>query len=347
MDINLLRKYRKLKEVIKEYESLKLRISDLECEIRKEKNRNNRLEKRIWEQDRKIQYYHNSLLLDEQYPQELAKWYFKRTGKRLDLDNPETYNEKIQWFKLYGVTPLIKELVDKYRVRQYVKERIGEEYLVPLLGVWDYPEEIDFSVLPQSFVIKANHGCKYNYIVKDKSSLNKEDFLRKANEWLDEEYAFHSGFELQYRGIPRCVIAEQYLENTDGDLYDYKMWCFNGRVEYIQFLSGRNNELKMDFYNREWQLQEFTYDYSNSGIVRERPDNLQTMIELAEKLANGFPHVRVDFYRLNDGKLYFGEMTFTSCSGVCHWNIPDFDKSLGKLFVYPGMKHGDEIDDIS
>ncbi len=244
------------------------------------------------------------MLPPEQYSEELKEWYFSRTGNRLNLDNPKTYNEKIQWFKLYGVTPQIRDLCDKYRVRSYVASKIGEEYLVPLIGKWKYPEEIDFSVLPEKFVIKANHGCKYNYIVTDKSKVDIEDFCHKANKWLQQDYAFYSGFEMQYHGIDRCLIGEAYLENQAGELYDYKVWCFNGRAEFIEVIKGRGEKLTIDFYDREWRLQSFTHGYPNNDIPCPCPDNLDEMIAKAEVLAADFPHVRVDFYRCNDGKLY-------------------------------------------
>ena len=273
-------------------------------------------------------------LPESRYPEELKRWYFKRTGKKLDLDNPKTYNEKIQWFKLYGVTDLITKLADKYEVREYVSSIIGQDYLVPLLGVWDYPEEIDFSALPDKFVLKANHGCGYNYIVTDKNKLDKDSLIKLANKWLSEDYALKYAFEMQYHNIRRRIIAEAYIENGNNDLYDYKVWCFNGKAEYIMFLSNRKHGLTMDFYDRNWNHLDMTYNYPNSKVSIPKPKNLDELLDCAEKLAKGFPHVRVDFYRLNDGKIYFGEMTFTSYSGVCAWNPPEVDFELGRKFDY-------------
>lgn len=306
--------------------------------VRDLRNRINHLEDRVRQMERMQRYYYHATLSEAYYPEELSKIYFDRTGQRLNLSDPRTYNEKIQWFKLYGITPEITMLADKYKVREYVAERIGEEYLVPLLGHWRYPEDIDFAALPDKFVLKANHGCGYNYIVQDKANMDISDCIAQANRWLKEDYCYW-GFEMQYHGIEKMLIAEQYLENAEGDLYDYKVWCFNGRAEYIMFLTNRKQGLTMDFYDRDWNFVPITYNHPNSGIRIPRPDNIDELIDRAEKLAEGLAHVRVDFYRTNEGRLYFGEMTFTSCSGTCKWNPPETDFTLGELFDYPGMNN--------
>lgn len=326
-------KWKELRYSLRKIRQLEEEVALFKSSLLAEKLRNDRLEKHIREQERLIQYNYYSLLSPDKYPQELEKWYFKRTGKRLNLANPQTYNEKIQWFKLYGVTPQIRDLVDKYKVRSYVADIIGEEYLIPLLGVWNTPEEIDFSKLPDKFVIKANHGCRYNYIVRDKSKLNIADLYKKANQWLQEEYAFHSGFELQYLGIQRCLIAEEYMDNGDGNLNDFKFRCFNGKVRMLAFCSNRKDGLCMDFFDRDWNHLPIRYnDLPSRGAGIPRPDNLDEMIEIAERLAEGFAHVRIDLYRMNDGKILFGEMTFTPSSGAAKWDPPELDYELGQLF---------------
>ena len=265
----------------------------------------------------------------------LQKWYKKKTGKTLDIDNPKTYNEKIQWLKLYDSTTLKSELADKYKVREWVKEKIGEEYLIPLLGVWDSFDDIDFDKLPNKFVLKCNHGCGFNLIVKDKSKLDIKKAKKKVNKWLSKDYGY-KGCELHYLKIPKKIIAEEYIENTKGDLFDYKIWYFNGKAHYIQFLSERNTKgLKMAFYDRDWQKQNFVYSHPLDKKNIEKPKNLDLLLSLAEKLAKGFNHVRVDFYITNDGKIYFGEMTFTSCSGICKWKPQNTDFYFGNLFELP------------
>ena len=267
---------------------------------------------------------------------QLRRWYQKVHHKSLNLNNPKTYNEKMQWLKLYGSTPLRTLLADKYLVRNWVKERIGEQYLIPLLGVYDSFDEIDFEKLPKQFVIKCNHGCGYNIIVRDKSKLDLQEVKEKLNKWIKDDFSTHS-FELHYRDIKRKIIIEKFIENegTD-DLYDYKFWCFNGKLEYIQFLSERNLDgLKMAFYDKNWIKQKFVYSHPLDKKTIEKPNNLNLMIDLAEKLSKDFPHARVDFYRLNDGTIYFGEITFTSASGTCEWNDEAINKYFGRLIKLP------------
>lgn len=269
---------------------------------------------------------------DEKRERLIKKWYKDNTGEELDFKNPQTYNEKIQWMKVYDTTPLKTRLADKYLVREWVKEKIGEEYLIPNLGVWDSFDEINFDELPNQFVLKCNHGAGYNIIVKDKSQLDIKVARKKINKWLQEDFAFKNGFEMQYSAIPRKIIAEKYIENFDNDLYDYKVWCFNGNAHYIQFLSERNTDgLKMAFYDREWNKQNFVYNYPIDIKEIKRPQNLELLLALAEKLAEGFSHVRVDFYITNEGRIYFGEMTFTSYSGVSHWEPQSTNLMLGQM----------------
>ena len=277
-------------------------------------------------------YYED--LFTSKYERELKLWYKERTGEELNLQNPKTFNEKIQWLKLYDSTPLKTRLADKYLVREWVAEKIGEEYLIPLLGVWDSFEDIDFDKLPERFVLKANHGYNWNYIVKDKSTFDKNDARAKFVEWLNTNFAFR-GLEIQYMNISPKIIAEEYLENGDNDLYDYKVFCFGGKAESIMYLSERKQGLKMAFFDLEWNKLPFTYSYPINEATIPKPQNLDLLIKLAETLANGFPHVRVDFYILNDGSLKFGEMTFTTANGMCKWNPPEQNRIYGNLIKLP------------
>ena len=291
----------------------------------------NNLNMKIEELKRNCIYKIHKYCSEEKRAEALKDWYFEHTGEKLNLENPKTFNEKIQWLKLYDSTPEKTRLADKYLVRDWVKEKIGEEYLIPLLGVWDKFDDINFDELPKQFVLKCNHGSGYNIIVKDKSKLDIEDARKKINKWLNEDFAF-KGFEMHYSSIQRKIIAEKYIENDNNDLYDYKFWCFDGKMKYIQFLSERNTDgLKMAFYDKDWNKQNFVYSHPMDTKIITKPDNLDTMIQLAEKLASGMNHVRVDFYRLNNGIIYFGEMTFTSCSGVCKFNPEIANLQLGNL----------------
>lgn len=261
---------------------------------------------------RDYNYYKN--LSPNNYPEELKIWYKSQTGKTLNLENPVTFNEKIQWLKLYDNTPLKTQLADKYLVRKWIKEKIGEEYLVPLLGVWDNFDEIDFDNLPEQFVLKANHGSGWNIIVKDKTKFNRESAKQKFEIWLKRNYAFEYGFELQYLNIQPKIIAEKYLEEID-QVYDYKFMCFNGKVEFMWVDSDRFTAHKRTFFNKKWERLEIRQKCDTAKYTITKPYNFEKMLQFAELLSKGFAYVRVDFYEINK-KLYFGEMTFTSASGI-------------------------------
>lgn len=269
-------------------------------------------------------------LPEEKYAEELKNWYLLSTGKTLDLENPKTYNEKIQWLKLYEHDERKTRLSDKYLVREWVKETIGEKYLVPLLGVWKCFDDIDFEELPDKFVLKANHGCGYNLVVKDKSNLNRKEAKEKFDRWLTTNFAYVN-FELHYKDIQPLIIAEEYIENKDEDLYDYKVWCFHGEPKYIMYLANRKNGLKMVFYDTEWNRMPFTYSVEVYEEEVPKPDNLEELLDISRKLSKDFKHVRVDFYRLNDGSYKFGEMTFSSAAGKAIWQPEEYDRILGDM----------------
>ena len=282
-------------------------------------------------------YNNNKFNIIEVCKKDILKLYKIRTNTTFDFENPKTFNEKIQWMKLYDNNPLKTQLTDKYLVREWIKEKIGEKYLIPLYGVWNSFDEIDFNKLPEQYVLKTNHGCGYNIIVKEKSDLNLDTFKNTINKWMEVNYAF-LGYEFQYLYIKPKIIAEKYIENVDGDLYDYKVFCFNGKAESIMFLSDRKSHLKMSFYDLKWNKLDYVYSFPFNNITVPRPKNLKLLIELAEKLAEGFPHVRVDFYILNDDSIKFGEMTFSSASGICKWNPPKQDKIFGDLITLPSKR---------
>lgn len=288
--------------------------------------------------NREINYKFYEGLHPDKYADELKHWFKRWSGKTLNLENPQTFNEKIQWLKLNDSTPIKTRLTDKYLARDWVKERIGEKYLIPLLGTWDKFDDIDFDRLPDKFVLKANHGCGWNMIVNDKGSLDKAAAKKEFDRWMNTNFAFINGLELQYKTIPPKIIAEVFMENEGLDLYDYKIWCFNGTPKFIMFLAERHIGLKMAFYDLAWNLLPFTYSYPSYEKQVRRPDNLDEMIHIAEELCREFIHVRVDLYRLDDGALKFGEMTFTTASGQCAWNKPEYDSLIGQLMVLPERK---------
>ena len=274
---------------------------------------------------------------EKDFPKILKQWYKKRTGKNLNLGNPKTFNEKIQWLKLYDNSPLKTKLADKYLVREWIEEQIGSKYLIPLLGVWNNFDEIDFDKLPEKFVLKANHGSHWNIIVKDKSKLDKSKAKKKFDKWMARDYAFKAGLELQYKGIKPKIIAEKFIEDTNGELNDYKIMCFNGEPKFVWVDCGRYSNHTKNIYDLDWNLQPFKMTYSISKTPIARPENLDKMIELAKILCKDFAFVRVDFYNV-DGKIYFGEMTFTSMSGTDKFEPEKYDLELGNMLTLPEKK---------
>lgn len=248
---------------------------------------------------------------------ELLYFYAQMMNRLFDIDNPRTFNEKIQWLKVYDSTDLKTELADKYLVRRYVKEKIGEEHLIPLIGSWDKFEDIPFNDLPEKYVLKCNHGSGMNAIVDGSPDLTvlKEKFKK----WLDTNYAYCSGFEMHYNNIQRRIIAEEYIEEICGTLLDYKVHCFGGEPKFIQVIGERNPEnhtAKQVIYDINWKRKDWCFsDYPEYTYDLERPAVLDELIGCARDLSNGFMYVRVDFYVV-EKKVLFGEMTFTPNTGI-------------------------------
>lgn len=282
---------------------------------------------------KKRDYNYYASLSSDKYAEELKLWYERITKSSLDLDNPQTFNEKIQWLKLYDSTPLKTRLADKYLVRDWVKEKIGEQYLVPLLGVWNSFDEIDFDKLPDQFVLKANHGSGWNYIVKDKSKFDKEDARKKFDVWMHKNFAFQFGFELQYMNIPPKIIAEKYIEEFE-QVYDYKVMCFNGHAKFIWVDTDRFTSHHRTLFTLNWERMNVTMTWPTAEHEIPKPSKLDKMVEMAEKLSKGFAHVRVDFYYVHD-HIYFGEMTFTSSSGTERAMPREFERRMGDWIVLP------------
>lgn len=272
---------------------------------------------------------------DEQY---LRKRFKATIGRDLNLENPQTYNEKIQWLKLYDRKPLYTELVDKIEVKKYVADKIGDEYVIPLLGVWNSPEEIDFTLLPNQFVLKCNHNSGLGmYICKDKSKLDIDRVKRGLNIGLKED-KYLLGREWPYKNVKRRILAEKYMEdNTTHDLKDYKFFAFDGVVKALFIATERqsvNEETKFDFFDAEFQHLGLINGHPNAEITPSCPKAFEEMKRLAEKLSKGFPHVRVDFYEVN-GKVYFGEFTFSHWSGLMPFEPESWDYTFGSWITLP------------
>jgi hypothetical protein len=286
-----------------------------------------------------MDYRYYKHLHPDYYADELKEWYNNITGKTLNLENPQTFNEKIQWIKLYDGNPLKTRLADKYLVRDWITNKIGGEYLIPLLGVWDRFDDIDFDKLPAQFVIKANHGSAWNYIVKDKNTFNINSARINFNKWMDTDYSFCSGFELHYGNIKRKIIIEKYLENKNGKLNDYKIMCFNGKPKYIWVDLERYSGHKRNVFDLNWNLLPLEFCYKNTNKTISKPVNLEKMLKYSELLSQEFCHVRIDFYEVDD-RLYFGEMTFTSHSGLGKFTPDEWDFRWGQLMdLSKGIKY--------
>lgn len=298
-------------------------------------NPNQPTEKPVVKPAKIVRDYNYFLHLDpNQYENELKLWYKRVTKEDLNLDNPQTFNEKIQWLKLYDSTALKSRLTDKYEVRKWIAEKIGENYLIPLLGVWDNFDDIDFSMLPNQFVLKANHGSGWNIIVKDKQKLNLVEARHTFNKWMTTNFAVKQSLELHYGPIIPKIIAEQYIQDIDGQLNDYKVLCFNGKPTFIWVDLDRFTDHRRNIYDLNWNLMPFSVGYPQTPRNIQAPKNLDEMIHLAEILCQGFAHVRVDFYDVN-GKIYFGEMTFTSGNGGETFTPKEYGKALGDLITLP------------
>lgn len=279
---------------------------------------------------------------DIELKKEIEEWYEVYTGRVLDLNHPRTFNEKIQWLKLCDSTPVKGNLSDKYLVRDYVREKIGQKYLVPICGVWDSFDEIDFDQLPDKFVLKCTHGSGMNEIISSRDEIDYSVLRERFQDWMKMNYAYKCGFELHYKYITPRIIAESYLQTSDGsDLRDYKVHVFNGKAKIVQVDIDRMHVHRRNLYTTEWEYIPYSILYPTAPDVQiEKPDCLQEMIRVSETLAGNFVYVRVDFYIVG-GHIYFGEMTFTHGSGVEKFTPEAFDMEMGSWMRLP-LKDEDE-----
>lgn len=261
----------------------------------------------------------------------LILYYFIKGGGKLNLKNPQTFNEKLNWLKLHDKNPLYTKLVDKFEVKAYVAKVIGEEYIIPTLGLYKKFDDIIFDQLPNKFVLKCTHDSEGIVIVKDKNRFDVVQAKQKIERALSYNY-FVIGREWPYKNIEPRIIAEQYMEDKEtGELRDYKFFCFDGDVKALFIASDRfNNDINthFDFFDADFNRLPFTQGNPNSDVLPAKPVNFDLMKELASKLSKGIPHVRVDLYEIN-GKVYFGELTFYHFSGMVPFNPPQWDRIFG------------------
>lgn len=268
-------------------------------------------------------------------PEKVSKIRYKNIfGAEPDLNNPKTFNEKLLWLKLnkYADDPLVSQCSDKYAVREYVEKCGLGHTLNDLIGAWDKASDIDWESLPQRFAIKCNHGCGYNLICQDKSKFDTKKATEQLDQWMKEDF-WKEYAEVHYRTIPKKIICEKYLEGKGNALpVDFKIYCFNGKPEYI------GNFIERDIVTDDILRGYFDLDWKPSPVFKgemqpelfERPKTLETMLEYAEILAKPFPFVRVDFYEV-DGKIYFGELTFTPTGCLATYYTDEAQQKLGEL----------------
>lgn len=261
--------------------------------------------------------------------------YFAHFHRLANLKHPKTYNEKLNWLKLHDHNPIYPEIVDKYKAKAYVEKHIGGGYCIPTLGVWDSYEDIDFKHLPDSFVLKCTHDSEGVVIVKNKSSMDMDAAREKITAALKQNF-YYIGREWPYKHVKPRIIAEPYLEDVEtGELRDYKFFCFDGVPKFMYIASGRSkDQTTFDFYDLNFTHMDIRQKYPNSIVPQNKPVSFEKMIELSEKLSQGFSHVRVDFYEVN-GRPYVGELTLYSMSGFLPFLPSKWDKIFGDWLEVP------------
>ncbi len=267
------------------------------------------------------------------FPDELyLKLLFRlRMGYKLNLDNPQTFCEKLQWLKLHNRKPEYTQMVDKYDAKRYVADIIGEEYIIPTIGVWDRVEDIDFDKLPNQFVLKCTHDSGGIVICKDKSQLDIAATKKLLRRGLKKNYYWQNR-EWPYKNITPRIICEQYMVDESGyELKDYKWFCFDGVAKALFIATDRGvkgEETKFDFYDTEFNHLPFTNGHPNASKEIKKPAGFEQMKQFASQLSKGQPHLRVDFYDIN-GKIYFGELTFYHWSGTMPFDPMEWDYTFG------------------
>lgn len=269
------------------------------------------------------------------FPDANTKRIFRKINHPLDLENPVGLNDKLQYLKLhqYKHNPLIIQCADKYRVRDYIKQRGCEELLVDLYGAWDNVEEIDWDVLPKKFVLKCNHGCGYNIVCTDKDTFDFNGAKEKLNKWMKESYGDAQSENCIYGKIKRKIIAEQFIESEDGNpINDFKFFCSYGVPKFSYIITGgHGDEMCLDYYTTDWEwIPVRNGGYPNAKVKKEKPKMLEEMLQYASKLSKQFPLVRVDLY-CEFGKIYFGELTFLATSGLSNFIPYSYNETFGKM----------------
>ena len=275
----------------------------------------------------------------------LQLYYLAKLKKVLHLKNPKSFNEKLQWLKLYDRKKIYTTMVDKYEVKKYVADKIGDSYIIPTLGVWDKAEDIDFEKLPDRFVLKCTHDSGGLVVCRDKSRLDldrtreilqkslRNDFYSEAREW-------------PYKNVKRRIIAEKFMEdeNQKNGLIDYKFYCFDGKPRFLYVSKGLEDHAtaSISFLDLDWSFSPFQRsDYKGFETLPEKPAGYETMLKLAEQLSAGFSFLRVDLYEIGE-KIYFSELTFTPCGGTMTFTPPEWDDKIGQWLILPNKTNEEE-----
>lgn len=283
-----------------------------------------------------FEYYKRHFLNPEKY---IFRIFRKRMGRELNLRNPQSYSDKLQWLKLYDHNPLYTMLVDKYEVKKYVANKIGEQYVIPTLGIWDRVEDINFNSLPNQFILKCTHDSGGLVICKDKCKLDITKSKLKLRKSFGRNY-YYMGFEWPYKNVKPRIIAEQYMEDTKTkELRDYKFFCFDGVVKFLFIATDRQNQEEpyFDFFDADFNYLDLRQGHPNAPIQPEKPQCFDEMKRLATILSKDIPQVRVDFYEV-DGNVYFGEMTFFHHGGWTKFDPEEWDYTFGKWLTLPQQK---------
>ena len=274
---------------------------------------------------------------DEKY---ITIKYKLEMNQKLNLKEPKTFNEKLQWLKLYDRKPEYTKMVDKYEAKKYVADIIGEEYIIPTLGVWDKFEDIDFTKLPNQFVLKPTHASGNVFICKNKDEIDYKKLKKTVQKWLKRNY-YLVHREWPYKNVKPRIIAEQYMATyKQKELIDYKFFCFNGEPKFLYVSEGLSNHenARISFVNMNYEKTEFyRKDYRPFDKLPNKPTNFDKMKELSKELSKNIPFIRVDFYEVN-GQVYFGELTFFPCSGFIPFEPEEWDRKLGDMLKLPKEK---------
>lgn len=266
----------------------------------------------------------------------LRRKYFLVTGEKLDLEHPQSFNEKLQWLKIHDRKPVYTTMVDKYAVKEYVAGKIGEEYIIPTLGVWEKFCDIDFRSLPEQFVLKCTHDSGGIVVCRDKRELDMHYAKKKIERSLKQNY-YYLGREWPYKNVPPRIIAEPYLVDESGmELKDYKFFCFNGEPKLVQVDFGRFDVHRRNLYTTGWDYVDASIKFpKDPGTQIPRPQGLEKMLEIAGILSKGIPHVRVDLYSIN-GKIYFGELTMYHGGGMEKFTPKELGMRMGEWIQISG-----------